>query len=449
MHARETTALGAYSAGDPPAGQVSAGVLRRDTHIDGLPRTVVRRPTPAERPSERYPAVMAEALPASTLPRQATFPLADAGYLLPYALTSIIFVTNHLAGAYPFIGIIIGFVLIPILDYRMGVQTENLDPALEQSAEGIATYKILLWMWAPVQLGLTFYGMYRFSTLDLPLWARALMIVSAGIPAGGIGITIAHEVGHRSGFMDKLVARVLLGIACYMHFTVEHNRGHHINVATPKDPATARLGESFYAFYFRTVPGQWLSAWRLENERVRKLTGGRALSLRNQMIWFTAIPVVVGVLCYLWLGWWAVVFFYGQAFIAFSLLEAVNYLEHYGLLRKQLDDGKYERVTPLHSWNASYPVSNWLLFRLQRHADHHAYAARRFQILRHLPEGPQLPFGYPTMIPMTLIPPLWRWIMDKRVIAVRKASGTWTDADEARFGPTAHIPALLTGAATA
>jgi alkane 1-monooxygenase len=206
-----------------------------------------------------------------------------------------------------------------------------------------------------------------------------------------------------------------------MHFFIEHNRGHHVRVATPEDPATSRKGETFYGFWWRSVTQGYLSSWHLEIERLQK-KGLGFWSLSNQMIWFQILPLIFvsfffGLFSYLEqrLVWEVPAFFFIQSILGFSLLELVNYLEHYGMERKQLPSGAYEKVTPLHSWNASQLVSNFLLFQLQRHSDHHAVAHKRYQVLDHNDASPQLPAGYSAMIILACIPPLWFAVMDPRL----------------------------------
>jgi alkane 1-monooxygenase len=206
-----------------------------------------------------------------------------------------------------------------------------------------------------------------------------------------------------------------------MHFYIEHNRGHHVYVATPEDPATARKNETFYHFWYRSVVGSYRHAWQLEKES-RKRKNKATWSASNEMIRFALLPLifclmltVVGSLYLESVAWQIPVFFFSQSLLAFTLLELVNYVEHYGIQRRQISPGVYERVNPLHSWNASHLISNFFLFQLQRHSDHHAYAYKRYQVLNHYDESPQLPFGYPTMIIIALLPPVWFALMNKRL----------------------------------
>jgi len=348
----------------------------------------------------------------------------DLGFLSAYVLAAFVFVGNLHTGPATLLAPLLTFGLVPLADALLGVESHNPAARFDGERAQGTLLRALLWAWVPVQLVLLSATMWHFATAELSPLVRFAVIVSTGIATGGVGITIAHELGHRSGFTDRWCARLLLASVCYAHFTVEHNRGHHIRVATPEDPATARLGESLWWFVLRNLPQQYFSAWKLDNARLRR-RGIPAFSVKNHMIWIALSVPALGALAWLAFGPLGALFFYGQSLTAIFLLEGVNYLEHYGLVRKQTSPGKYERVTPWHSWNASYPVSNRLLFHLQRHADHHANAGRRYPILRHIEDAPQLPAGYPTMPLLALFPPLWRRVMDPRVIAVRQSCGTW------------------------
>jgi alkane 1-monooxygenase len=245
---------------------------------------------------------------------------------------------------------------------------------------------------------------------------------SVGLITGGIGITVAHELGHRLGRRERWVSRLLLGSVCYAHFQIEHNKGHHSKVATPDDPATARFGESFYAFWPRTVFGGLIGAWHIERDALKK-AAKPWWSLNNQMWWVVVLPVSMALVLGVLFGWRGVVFFFVQSFVAFSLLELVNYVEHYGLLRQRYADGSYETITAAHSWNATQQVSNWLLFNLERHSHHHIHQSRPYQTLKHMEEAPQLPAGYSALTLVVLIPTLWRALMDQRTIDHRKTHG--------------------------
>jgi alkane 1-monooxygenase len=232
----------------------------------------------------------------------------------------------------------------------------------------------------------------------------------------GIAINTAHELGHKRASNERWLSKVALAQSAYGHFFIEHNRGHHVRVATPEDPASSRLGESFWEFLPRTVSGSLKSAWELECVRLDRM-GKSHWSPRNDILGAWAMTVVLfGALTAIF-GWVVLPYLLIQAVLGFSLLEVVNYLEHYGLLRDRREDGRFERTAPEHSWNSNNVASNVLLYHLQRHSDHHANPMRRYQALRHYEQAPQLPTGYAGMIVTAAFPPLWRRVMDHRVLA--------------------------------
>jgi alkane 1-monooxygenase len=313
------------------------------------------------------------------------------------------------------------FILVPILDYIIRKDKTNVPQNEISNVSKERFYRLVTYIWVYVQLGVLIWGFYVVANFSLSLAEWFAFTTGMALVTGGIGITVAHELGHKTEAIEQFYAKVLLMTVCYMHFIIEHNRGHHVRVATLEDPATSRFGETFYSFWWRSVKEGYLSAIDLEKERLHK-KGLPVWSRQNQMIWFAVFPLVfVGTFTLVFSAiqirfvWEVPVLFFTQSFLAFSLLELVNYIEHYGMSRKQLPSGRYEKVTPLHSWNASHLVSNFLLFQLQRHSDHHAFAYKRYQVLNHYDESPQLPQGYSAMIILALFPPLWFKVMDRRL----------------------------------
>ena len=317
-----------------------------------------------------------------------------------------------------FCTLIYGIVVVGLLDFVVGKDRRN-PPADALPALGEARfYRAILYTCSALDLALIVWGATIAGRGGLsPVQTLGLML-SVGFVTGAQGITFAHELGHARSKFDQFLSKVLLTSVCYGHFFVEHNRGHHVRVATPDDPASARFGESFYAFYPRTLAGSWLSAWRLEAERLRR-HGRRRLAWRNQMLWFTALPPLVAAAFALAWGSSAALFFVVQSWMAFTLLEAVNYVQHYGLARRRLESGAYERFAHCHSWNASEALTNSFLIHLQRHSDHHENPSRPYQALIHHEEGPQLPTGYSGMLPLAFVPPLWFAVMHRRLEALR------------------------------
>ncbi len=304
----------------------------------------------------------------------------------------------------------VSFVLAPCVDWLLG--DDPSPPVQAGEPQRHYWFDLVIYLYVPAYWAALLLGLWCAAGPDWTSATRLGATLSMGV-VGGIAIVVAHELGHRRTRLERLLAQLLLQPVCYGHFTLEHNRGHHAWVATPGDPATARYGESFYRFYLRCVPATWQAAWRLEFERMARL-GHSRWHWRNAMWRHCGIPLALGLAITLALGPWALLFWLVQAVMAFSLLEVVNYLEHYGLQRRALPDGRYEPVAPRHSWNSNHLFSNLFVYQLQRHADHHAHPSRPYQALRPFPDAPQLPSGYAGMIPLALIPPLWFKVMNPR-----------------------------------
>ena len=248
----------------------------------------------------------------------------------------------------------------------------------------------------------------------LQWWEGALGVVSIGAVTGGLGITIAHELSHRNSIWERRLGLLLLLQVGYAHFALEHVAGHHRNVGLRHDPATARKGETVYAFIIRCIVGSWLHVWQMEAQRLRN-RGRLAFGLGNRMWWWMLGTPLIAVAVGYFYGTTSAALFLAQGVIGVLLLEAVNYVEHYGLVRSEVKPGVPEKFGPQHAWEARHAVSNAFLFKLQRHADHHLLPQRRYQSLRVHDESPQLPQGYPGMILLSLLPPLWRKVVHPRL----------------------------------
>ena len=343
--------------------------------------------------------------------------LRRLGFLLALTLPLWVVVGARLGGAWNFLTPAWVFFALPLLDALAGKDTALVLPRGPDGRVWSRFFDGLLYLWVAIQLALLAWAAARVAAL--PDFASRLgLAYSVGIVTGGVGIVVAHELGHRRRLFDRACASALLATVGYAHFTIEHNQGHHSRVATPDDPATARAGESFWHFLPRTVAGQFASAWRIECARLAR-AGQPRFGLANRMLWVVAAPVAIVTALGLCFGAAAVVMFVLQASVAISLLELVNYLEHYGLERRLRADGRYEKVTPRHSWNSSQRVGNWLTFNLQRHSHHHADVTRHYPQLEHVEAAPQLPASYAAMILVAMVPPLWRRIMDPRLAAWR------------------------------
>jgi len=310
-------------------------------------------------------------------------------------------------------GPLLVFVAFPLLDIVVGMDASNPPDSVLKWLEQDRYYRWCTYLFIPVQFAGLVFACWLWSSGDLSVFESLGLAVTMGV-VGGIAINTAHELGHKRASMERWLSKVALAQTAYGHFFIEHNRGHHVRVATPEDPASSRLGESFWAFLPRTVIGSLRSAWGIERERLGR-GGHSAWSWRNDILQAWAMTIVLfGTLTAVF-GWVVLPYLLIQA-LGFTLLEVVNYLEHYGLLRQKREDGRYERCLPEHSWNSNNVASNVLLYHLQRHSDHHANPTRRYQALRHVEEAPQLPTGYAGMIVLAWFPPLWRRVMDSRLL---------------------------------
>lgn len=304
---------------------------------------------------------------------------------------------------------------IPLLDALIGEDPSNPPESEVPALEADPYYRWITYLLVPV-LWVSFIAICVFVASQ-PLSATGLlaMIINTG---GGLGfaINLGHEMGHKKSTLERWLAKLALAPACYGHFYIEHNRGHHRDVATPADPASSRMGESIYRFVLREMPGGFRRAWQLERERLARC-GKSPWSLDNEVLQPALISLALYGALVAALGWQILPFLLLSAFWGAFQLTSANYLEHYGLLRRKLENGRYEVCQPHHSWNSNHLFSNWALFHLQRHSDHHAHPTRRYQSLRNFPDLPRLPSGYFGMYLLAYVPPLWFRLMNPRLIA--------------------------------
>ncbi len=334
------------------------------------------------------------------------------------------------------IGPIIVFVVIPLLDWLVGDDGSNPRDEDYEALSNDRYYRWCTYLFLPMQLFGLLIGCRLWSSTELSVLDSVGLAVTLGV-VSGIGINAAHELGHRVEHLERWLAKVALAQSGYGHFYVEHNRGHHARVATREDPASARFGESLWAFLPRSVFGGLRSALVLERERLSR-KGKRWICLDNQLLQAWSISVVLFGAVIAVFGARVIPYLLLQAVIGAALLETVNYVEHYGLLRRRRADGGYARCSPRDSWNSDHLVTNVFLFHLQRHSDHHANPGRRYQTLRSSNQAPQLPLGYAGMVLLAAVPPLWRAVMDHRVLAHYGGDRTLVNVKPRRRGLTPH-----------
>jgi alkane 1-monooxygenase len=332
-------------------------------------------------------------------------------YLFVYLIPLTVLYSFSLQGFWSFLPLFIFFGLVPLLELVIPPKHANL-PATEVRRRS-QFFDWVLYLSVPVHIGLLVYFLVMVSTNKFTLVEYVGYTFSMGLMCGVFGINIAHELGHRSNRFERFLAEIMLLSSLEMHFLPYHNLGHHTNVATPDDPATARKNESVFAFWFRSQIGSYFEAWRLEAYRLSKK--GDYSIFQNKAFIYTVIQYSLLFVIYFVFGLKTLIVFIGAAIIGILLLETVNYIEHYGMLRQKNEAGRYERVRNYHSWNSDHPLGRAMLFELSRHSDHHFKASKKYQVLESYEDNPQMPTGYPGMMLLSLLPPLWFKVMNKRL----------------------------------
>ncbi|MFK7924221.1 MAG: alkane 1-monooxygenase [Bacteroidia bacterium] len=337
-------------------------------------------------------------------------------YLTTISLPLCLAIALTWRGLWSWLPLAYAFGFIPLMELLFSPRSENMDAAEEALAKSDPIYDWMIYFMVGLQYGSLIVFLWVISQVSLTLSESVGLIFGMGLMCGVFGINVGHELGHRSKKYEKVLAKLALLSSLYMHFFIEHNRGHHKRVATEEDPATARYGELIYSFWGRSIVFSYLSAWKLESVRLSR-KNQKILSWHNEMIRFQVFQLLLLIGIGLVFGWMAVWYFVPAALIGILLLETVNYIEHYGLQRERTED-RYERVRPQHSWNSDHVLGRLLLFELSRHSDHHFQASRKYQILKHHEAAPQMPTGYPGMMVMALVPPIWFRIMHRKIAAL-------------------------------
>ncbi len=320
----------------------------------------------------------------------------------------------HYTGIVVWLTVIFAFFVIPVVELLVAANNKNLGAVEESMAVKNKAYDWFLYLIVPLQYAALFLFLASMQQ-ELAAVDRIGRIVTMGLLCGIFGINVAHELGHRINKREQFLSKSLLLTSLYMHFFIEHNRGHHKHVGTPQDPSTAPLGQSLYGFWFRSITGVYKKAWQIATEEQKKKANQW---WQNEMLQFQLVQIAFCITIGFVFGWAVLGYFLIAATIGILLLETVNYIEHYGLQRKPTGDGRYERTQPHHSWNSNHVIGRLMLFELSRHSDHHYLASRKYQVLKHHEDSPQLPTGYPGSMLLALVPPLWFGVMDKKVVAM-------------------------------
>lgn len=322
------------------------------------------------------------------------------------------------------------YIFTPIMDAIMGEDPHNPPEEVVSAMSADRYYRFTVHTMVYVAIALFLCFVVFVGTQDLPWWAILALIIGVGTNSGGV-MTMTHELGHKANKLDRLSAKIGNMIMGYGHFNIEHNKGHHTWVATPEDPASSRMGETFYSFMIRELSGTFKRGIGYEKERLER-QGKSFWSVHNDVLQVYAVTLALAGIFVVLFGPAILLFLIPHHFLAWLALTQANYVEHYGLLRQKKANGKYERCRPEHSWNTNHTYSNLLSFHLQRHSDHHAYPQRPYQVLRDYENVPTLPTGYGGCFAMAFFPPLWFKVMDKRVMA-------WSGGDLSRVN--IHEPA--------
>lgn len=333
-------------------------------------------------------------------------------YFSAHLVPAVAVFSIYMGGYYTFTALIFLFGFLPAVELFTKGSEANMNQIEEEIAKEDLIYDYLLYLLIPLQFGVLLYFLYSVSDASLQTYEIVGMITAYGM-ACGLAMNTAHELGHRNGAIEQLMSKAILWTTFYMHFFIEHNRGHHLNVATDEDPGSSRYGENIYAFYVRSITQGWMSAWSLERNRLHKASQSH-WTIKNEMLIFAIAQLCLLASIFFMFGVQVMLYYLAAAFIGILMLETVNYIEHYGLRRKK-KGRRYERTLPIHSWNSNHPLGRMVLLELSRHSDHHFISNRKFQLLRHFDESPQMPTGYPGMMLLALVPPLWFRVMHKQI----------------------------------
>ena len=334
-------------------------------------------------------------------------------YFLALTVPFLAYFSFNGTGIITYAPMIEAFLVIPLLEFFFKPNSNNLNEAEEEMAKEDISYDIVLYLLVPI----IFFLLWEFLLSmreNISLFDKIGRILSMGLICGGFGINVAHELGHRNNKFEQFLSKTLLLSSLYMHFFIEHNRGHHKRVSTMEDPSSARYGENIFSFWLRSVLSGYVSAWNIEFKRLKRINKYK-FSIQNEMLRFQIIQLFFVFIIYSLFGFNITFYYLCSATMGFLLLETVNYIEHYGLQRKINSNGKYERVQPYHSWNSNHPIGRIMLFELSRHSDHHYNSYRKYQVLKNHNNSPEMPTGYPGMMILSLIPPLWFFVMNKRI----------------------------------
>lgn len=337
-------------------------------------------------------------------------------YSLVFSLPILSWVGMYFGGWTVYLPLILAFVVIPSLELIFSPSSKNIQEEKKKGVSENKLYDVLIFVVPLIVYGTLIVFLTQMSREDLLGYERLGMILGMGLVMGAMGINVAHELGHRRSKIEQFLAKALLTAAQYTQFFIDHNKGHHRNVGTPEDSATARYNESVYQYWLRVVVGSYRSAWQISNKECKRKKKS-LFSLSNEMLRLQLGQLVLVFCVFTFFGWEVLLYYIAAAAFAIILLETVEYVEHYGLIRKKVNEHRYENVRPVHSWNSNHILGRLFLFELSRHSDHHFDPHKKYPLLDHWDESPQLPTGYPGCMILSLVPPLWFSLVNSRIPA--------------------------------
>ena len=338
----------------------------------------------------------------------------DLKYLFAYTVPVAAYIAFESTGIGCYAAVFYAFFVLPVLDVVTGETQTNISKEAVLSKKNKRVFDWMLYLNLPIVFGLLFLVFTKIQATEYALYELIGMGLSAGILLATNGINVAHELGHRKPYFERFMSKLLYMPCLYMHFYIEHNFGHHLHVGTPEDGATAKYNQNVYSFWWSSVTKQYFGAWKRQLELL-KAQKKSFLSLKNDVFWYHFIQAGYLFSVYFLFSPKVLVFAVAVGVLSFLFLETINYIEHYGLRRSKLPSGRYERVQPHHSWNSNFNIGRIVLYELTRHSDHHFKASKKYQVLDSHEKSPTLPMGYPASILLSLLPPLWFYVINPLV----------------------------------
>ena len=335
-------------------------------------------------------------------------------YLFAYTVPVAAYIAFESTGIGCYAAVFYAFFVLPVLDVVTGETQTNISKEAVLSKKNKRVFDWMLYLNLPIVFGLLFLVFTKIQATEYALYELIGMGLSAGILLATNAINVAHELGHRQPYFERFMSKLLYMPCLYMHFYIEHNFGHHLHVGTPEDGATAKYNQNVYSFWWSSVTKQYFGAWKRQLELL-KAQKKSFLSLKNDVFWYHFIQAGYLFLVYFLFSPKVLVFAVAVGILSFLFLETINYIEHYGLRRSKLPSGRYERVQPHHSWNSNFNIGRIVLYELTRHSDHHFKASKKYQVLDSHEKSPTLPMGYPASILLSLLPPLWFYVINPLV----------------------------------